>query len=287
MFQGAEIHTEKTMKSEIKNSLEKKKMAKTSDGLQSESKISLIIPVYNEAGHLKEYFDLIDALWLPCKKELVIINDASKDNSWEIIENYEFKSEVQKLNQLKNQGKGAALHRGFEAATGDIVVVQDADFEYDPEDLPRLIQPILDGKADVVYGSRFRKEGNQVHRTYHYMINRLLTILSNLMSGLYVSDMETCYKVFKADIIKNLNLESKRFGFEPEVTAKIARLKIKVHEHPISYYPRSYQEGKKITWKDGVAALRHIIYYNGIASSKSFFRDSMPEKYVPKGAQWL
>lgn len=249
--------------------------------------ISLIIPIYNEAGHLHKFLEKVDTLKLPCEKELVFINDASKDNSWEILKNYKFKSKYKLLNQEKNQGKGAALKRGFEEATGDILVVQDADFEYDMEELPKLIQPILEDKADVVYGSRFRKEVNQVHRTFHYLVNRILTLISNLLSGMYVSDMETCYKVFKSEIIKNINLSSKRFGFEPEVTAKIARLKIRVREYPISYYPRNYMEGKKITWKDGIAALWHLVYYNLIASKGKFFKNTMPEKYIPKSKQWL
>ncbi|WCL51342.1 glycosyltransferase family 2 protein [Leptospira sp. GIMC2001] len=260
------------------------KKSKSSSKLKT---ISLIIPIYNEAGHLQNFLEKVDALKLPTSKELVFIDDCSKDDSLSILESFRFKSKFLILKQEKNQGKGAALRRGFDEATGDVLVVQDADFEYDMEELPSLLVPVLDGKADVVFGSRFRKEVKQVHRTFHYLVNRILTLLSNMFSGMYLSDMETCYKIFQSDIIKNINLVSNRFGFEPEVTAKLARLKLRVQEYPISYYPRNYLEGKKITWKDGIAALRHILYFNIFASKKNFFKVSMPEKYIPGAGHWL
>jgi glycosyltransferase involved in cell wall biosynthesis len=250
-------------------------------------KVSLIVPIYNEASHLEQFLEQIDALTLHVDKELVFVDDSSIDNSWDILSKFKFKSKAIIEQQAKNQGKGAALRRGFELATGDIIGVQDADFEYSLEDIPAILEPMLAGKADVVFGSRFKKNGLQVHRTFHYLVNRFLTTLSNVFSGLYLTDMETCYKFFKAEILKNINLESNRFGFEPEITAKVARLKVCMMEVPISYFPRSYLEGKKITWKDGVAALRHILYFNVWQSPESFFKKTMPSKYLLTGRQWL
>jgi glycosyltransferase involved in cell wall biosynthesis len=249
--------------------------------------VSLIIPVYNEASHLEQFLQNVDRLSLPIAKELVLVDDCSKDGSAEIIERFPFQSISVFIKQPGNFGKGAALRKGIEIATGDFIIMQDADFEYDMSDIPKLLQPLLDGKADVVYGSRFRRDSNQVHRTFHYLVNRVLTIFSNLLSGLYFSDMETCYKLFRSDIIKNIVLESNRFGFEPEITAKIARLKIHVLEIPISYFPRVYIEGKKITWKDGVAAFWQILYFNAIKSGKGCYRTGLPPKYIPTGRQWL
>jgi glycosyltransferase involved in cell wall biosynthesis len=249
--------------------------------------ISLVIPVYNEAPHLERFLRMIDAVELPCEKELVLVDDCSKDQSALIIRGFAFKSRVKTIFKMVNEGKGSALRSGFEAASGDIICVQDADFEYDPRDLPLLIQPFLTNRADVVFGSRFKKNAPQVHRTFHYLVNRLLTMLSNVASGLYLTDMETCYKLFRASIIKNIALESNRFGFEPEVTAKVARLKVRVEEYPISYHPRNYLEGKKITWRDGVAALRHILFFNLLADKRQFFKPEMPKEYIPLGDQWL
>jgi glycosyltransferase involved in cell wall biosynthesis len=249
--------------------------------------ISIIVPIYNESAHLEQFLTQLDALNLDAEKELVFVDDCSKDSSFEILSHFKFRSKVIIQKQPHNQGKGAALRRGFELATGDVIGVQDADFEYSLEDIPAIIEPLVRGKADVVFGSRFKKNGLQVHRTFHYAVNRFLTLMSNLLSGLYLTDMETCYKFFKAEILKNINLESNRFGFEPEITAKVARLKVRMMEVPISYFPRSYMEGKKITWKDGVAALRHIVYFNMIQKPSTFFKPSMPTKYIPQGSQWL
>jgi glycosyltransferase involved in cell wall biosynthesis len=249
--------------------------------------ISLIIPVYNEASHLEEFLQVVDQLSFPISKELVIIDDCSTDNSVEIIERFPFRSKVVFIKQRSNKGKGSALKTGIEKASGDFIAIQDADFEYDTADIPKLLQALIDGKADVVYGSRFRKDSNQVHRTFHYVVNRALTVLSNILSGLYFSDMETCYKVFRSEIIKNIVLESNRFGFEPEVTSKIARLKIRALELPISYFPRAYIEGKKITWKDGIAAVWHIFYFNVLKSGRGCYRKTLPSRYIPAGRQWF
>jgi glycosyltransferase involved in cell wall biosynthesis len=250
-------------------------------------KVSLVIPIYNEASHLQEFLQNIDTLDLPCEKELVFIDDCSKDESFKILSDFSFKSSTNIFRFSKNAGKGAALRKGFQLATGEIIGVQDADFEYSMDDIAELIKPLMQGKADVVYGSRFKKNATQVHRTFHYLINRFLTLVSNMSSGLYLTDMETCYKFFRQEIIKNIELESNRFGFEPEITAKIARLKVRVMELPISYFPRTYLEGKKITWKDGVAALRHIFYFNFFCDSKKYILSTMPGKYIPRGRQLL
>lgn len=243
-------------------------------------KVSLVIPIYNEARHLRTFLEKLDAFDFGFETEFLCVDDRSTDDSWTILSEFRFRNRVTLHRQEVNQGKGAALRKGFEMASGDVIVVQDADFEYDFRDLKELARPLIEDRADVVYGSRFRKNGHQVHRTFHYLVNRFLTLLSNVFSGLYVSDMETCYKLFRSDIIKNIRLESNRFGFEPEVTAKIARLKVRVMEFPISYFPRTYMEGKKINWKDGVAALRHIVKYNCFAGSDAdIFQDTLPEKY--------
>ena len=249
--------------------------------------LSLVIPVYNEAEHLERFLNVIDAMEFAVPKELVIVDDYSTDGSRDILKKYSFRSKVQIVEHAFNQGKGAALRTGFESATGDIIGVQDADFEYEPTDIPKLLTPLLEEKADVVYGSRFSKTGTQVHQTLHYLVNRVSTMMSNLLSGLYLSDMETCYKFFRADVIRNIKLETNRFGFEPEITAKIARLKLRVMEFPVSYFPRNYIEGKKITWKDGFAALRHIVYFNLFVSNGDCFRDTLPQNYIPKHGNWL
>jgi glycosyltransferase involved in cell wall biosynthesis len=230
-------------------------------------RLSLVIPVYNEAGHLRDVLDRLDHVAWPCPVEYIIVDDCSRDGSWDIAEAFQREQQgaargVIAVQQPHNQGKGAALRRGFELATGDIIAVQDADFEYAPEDLVELVNAILLNRADIVYGSRYRKNSPNVHRTFHYAVNRLLTLASNLFSGLYLSDMETCYKVFRAEILKNITIECNRFGFEPEITAKIARLKVRVHEYPVQYFPRNYLEGKKISWKDGVAAVWFILKFN-------------------------
>lgn len=250
-------------------------------------KVSLVIPIYNEAGHLKRFLEDIDRLDLGIEKELVFVDDCSTDGSFDILQSYPFKSPHLIQRHPVNRGKGAAIQLGFAKSTGHIVGVQDADFEYDMQDIKSLIQPIIEDRADVVYGSRFKKSGEQVHRTFHYLINRFLTVLSNMCTGIYLTDMETCYKFFKSEIIKNIKLDAQRFGFEPEITAKIAHLKLRMMEYAISYYPRNYHQGKKITWKDGIAAIWHILYYSIGVKPEDFIKRDLPRSFMPTERQWL
>ena len=225
-------------------------------------KLSVIIPIYNEFKTLEEILKrIINQTHI--EKEIILIDDFSTDGSRELIKN-KLKSKVQKIRlNEKNYGKGYSVRQGIEIAEGDIILIQDADLEYDPNEYQLLLQPILDGYADVVYGSRF--VGGRPHRMlffFHSIGNHILTFLSNVFSNLNLSDMETCYKLFRADIIKQLYLKECRFGFEPEVTAKISRIKdIRIYEVGISYYGRTYKEGKKIGWKDGLRAIYCIIKY--------------------------
>lgn len=244
-------------------------------------KISLIIPVFNEAPHLAELLAALDRVQLPKPHELVIVNDGSTDQSSQIIRQFPFKNDVLIIDQPVNRGKGAAVAAGIARATGTIIGIQDADFEYRFDEIARLIQPIIAGQADVVYGSRFVPGAPPPSRRIHYLANRMLTCLSNLCSGLRLTDMETCYKFFRADVIKNVRLESRRYGFEPEVTAKIARLRVRLVELPISYAPRSRGDGKKIGWRDGVAAIWHILYFNLLARRADWFGKDLPAAFRP------
>jgi glycosyltransferase involved in cell wall biosynthesis len=223
-------------------------------------KLSVVIPVYNEERWIREVIRRVQAVEVP--KELIIVDDCSKDGTRDILRSITDEN-VKVFFQEQNQGKGAALRRGFAEATGDVVVVQDADLEYDPAEYPRLLQPILEDKADVVFGSRFVGESHRVLYFWHSVANRMLTTLSNMFTNLNLTDMETCYKLFRREVIQGLKLSSNRFGFEPEVTAKIARRRpaCRVYEIPISYSGRTYEEGKKIGLKDAFTALYCILKY--------------------------
>ena len=226
-------------------------------------KLSVVIPVYNEAATIESLLDRVRSV--PVDKELVVVDDCSTDGTRDRLAALQQRGDpdLRIVFHEVNRGKGAALRTGFGAATGDVVIIQDADLEYDPFEYPKLMQPIVDGKADVVYGSRFA--GGESHRVlyfWHSLGNKFLTLLSNAFTNLNLTDMETCYKVFRRDVLQRIQLEEDRFGFEPEVTAKVARLGVRIYEVGISYAGRTYEEGKKIGWKDGVRAIWCIIKYN-------------------------
>ncbi len=237
--------------------------------MRREVKLSIIIPVYNEEKTIHSIIQTVKSVEIKIgdqliEKEIIVVDDCSKDRTREILKN-DIEPIVDKvLYHEVNQGKGGAIHTGLNYFNGDLVIIQDADLEYNPHEYPRLLTPIVENKADVVYGSRFM--GGDAHRVlyfWHYVGNKFLTLLSNMFSNLNLTDMETCYKVFRKEIIKPLKLDQKRFGFEPEVTAKIAKIRgCRIYEVGISYYGRTYQEGKKINWKDGISAIWCILRYN-------------------------
>jgi len=224
--------------------------------------ITVVIPCYNEVSTIEAILDAVRASEIR-DKEIVVVDDASSDGTREKLRSFEGQPGLRVIFHERNQGKGAALRTGFRAATGDVVIVQDADLEYDPKEYPKLLAPIRAGKADVVYGSRFA--GGESHRVlyfWHYAANKLLTLCSNMFTNLNLTDMETCYKAFRREVIQKIDLREGRFGFEPEVTAKVARMGCRIYEVGISYSGRTYAEGKKIGWRDGLRALWCILRYN-------------------------
>jgi glycosyltransferase involved in cell wall biosynthesis len=224
-------------------------------------KLTVVMPVYNEADHIEKIVAAV--LAVPLEKELIIVDDCSRDGTREKLAALAKSRGVRILYHEVNQGKGAALRSGFSAATGDLVIVQDADLEYAPREYPRLVAPILEGRAEIVYGSRFAvRSPRRADRSWHSMGNRFLTMLSNLLTRLHLTDMETCYKVIPREVLRRVRIEENRFGFEPEITAKVARLGCRIREVPISYSGRTYSEGKKIGWKDALRAVWCILKYS-------------------------
>jgi len=241
--------------------------------------LSVLIPIYNERDTIRSVVDRVRSVSV--QKQIVLVDDCSIDGTRDILRSLaeEQKDLVVRFHEI-NRGKGAAIRTALAEVTGDVVVIQDADMEYDPIEYPRLLEPIRQGVADVVYGSRFLGGPHRVLFFWHQFGNRVLTLLSNVLTNLNLTDMETGYKVFRADVIKNMRLTTDRFGFEPEVTARVAQMRCRVYEMPISYWGRDYQAGKKITWRDGVAALWHIVKFNLID------RMPWPERRVTTDLRW-
>lgn len=224
-------------------------------------KLSIIIPCYNEKEHLAKLISRVRSSPIP-EREIILVDDCSTDGTTDLIRTQIETTVDRVIYHPENRGKGAAIRSGIDCVTGDIVIIQDADLEYDPMEYPKLMAPIIEGRADVVYGSRFTGGGpHRVHLFWHYVGNKILTILSNMFTNLNLTDMETCYKLFRTEIIKGFTIQQNRFGIEPEITAKVARAKCRIYEVGISYYGRSYGEGKKIGWRDGVKAVYVILRY--------------------------
>jgi glycosyltransferase involved in cell wall biosynthesis len=224
-------------------------------------RLSVVIPVYNEERTVQQLLEKV--LAVPIEKEIIVVNDCSTDNTADVLEKYAVEGKIRLFHHMKNFGKGAAIRTGIQNVTGDVVIIQDADLEYNPAEYDKLLKPILDGRADAVYGSRFL--GSEEHRVlyfWHYVGNKFLTLLSNMFTNLNLTDMETCYKMVKASVLKKFTIEENRFGFEPEITAKLAKTGCRIYEVGISYSGRDYSQGKKIGWKDGFFALWCIVKYS-------------------------
>jgi glycosyltransferase involved in cell wall biosynthesis len=241
-------------------------------------KLSVVIPCYNEGQTIRQVLERVLAVKLPVEREIVIVDDCSKDGTRDYLSTLADNPLVKVCYHEVNKGKGAALRTGFSNASGDIILIQDADLEYDPDEYPKLLKPILNGKADIVYGSRF--QGGETHRVlyfWHSVGNRFLTLISNMFTNLNLTDMEVCYKVFRRGVIEEIELREDRFGFEPEFTAKVARLGRPIYEVGVSYYGRTYAEGKKINWKDGVRAIYVIVKYGLFPAQTRTTRNSPTE----------
>jgi len=222
-------------------------------------KLSVVMPVFNEHETVLQVIEKVAAV--PFDIEIIIVDDGSTDGTREILEKLD-RNDTRAFFHEKNGGKGSAVRTGFQHVTGDYVLIQDADLEYTPDDYPVLLKPLIEGNADVVFGSRFQGGIHRCHLFWHYVVNKLLTLLSNMMTNLNLTDMETCFKAFKVDVVRKLHLKSNRFGIEPEMTAKVARMGCRIYEVPVSYYGRDYSEGKKINWKDGLSAIWSILRFN-------------------------
>jgi glycosyltransferase involved in cell wall biosynthesis len=241
--------------------------------------LSIIVPVYNEEAQLSDLIRTFMSVKFPVPSEWIFIDDKSSDQSLGTLQTLSKKFGFRVIAQGVNQGKGAAVIRGIAEAKGDLLIVQDADAEYDPHEIPNVIRPLLENKADVVYGSRYKLASPLLLHRFHTKVNQFLTFLNNLFSGLSLTDMETCYKAFRADLLKSMNLTSRRFGIEVEMTAYVAKTNAFLVEVPISYNPRTKQEGKKINWTDGMAALYHLVRFNYFVNTQTAF-SHLPQKYV-------
>jgi glycosyltransferase involved in cell wall biosynthesis len=222
--------------------------------------VSIIIPIYNESRTIETLLNRVREATANMSAEIIVIDDASTDGTGQVLKTLD-QGNLKVLTHAINQGKGAAIRTGIAHIAGEIVIIQDADLEYHPKDYPHILEPILEGEADVVFGNRFHGGPHRVLYVWHYMGNKFLTFMTNLLTGLNLSDMEVGFKVFRAEILRKLTLKSNRFGFEPEITCKIAKLHCRIYEVPIRYYGRTYADGKKITWRDGLAAVYHIVHY--------------------------